>query len=296
MRLALALAAALLLSPAHAQEEYGAKGMYPVYETGGQWLIFDKNHKKPKRGEAEPLALGARMLVVGSQGAEVFTIARTSGTYGGACRKNRPAKLDAALLKGPRDQVGSPIIAVKVPESFTLTGSRATYMALGNEVNEATYARLGKAVKDATVADIKSGAFHFALDDSPNPQLLLSPKPEQIQMKMDFGARVRVRGLGDAFALVETSQVLSTFRRCLRLADDDKLVGPCAPMPHALLAETGQLKFVAYDPGGQGSPLLLAYTPAHPLWGDERWAFSLRSSGPRLFLFDAMDPRCREGF
>ncbi len=82
----------------------------------------------------------------------------------------------------------------------------------------------------------------------------------------------------------------------LRLADDQKLVAECVEMPHALMAETALLKFVAYDPGGRGNPYLLAYTPPPPRWGDERGGFIIRDSGARLILFDAMAPRCREGF
>ena len=75
-----------------------------------------------------------------------------------------------------------------------------------------------------------------------------------------------------------------------------KLIGDCVEMPSDLMAETALLRFVSYDPSGKGSPLLLAYTKDMPLWGHERWGFALRSSGARLFLRDAMDPRCREGF
>ena len=67
-------------------------------------------------------------------------------------------------------------------------------------------------------------------------------------------------------------------------------------MPHDLMAETAQLRFVAYDPSGKGSPFLLAYTRGEPLWGHERWGFQLTAKGPRLFLHDALDPRCRESF
>ena len=48
--------------------------------------------------------------------------------------------------------------------------------------------------------------------------------------------------------------------------------------------------------GGGGNPYVLAFTPEEPLWGHERWGFVVRASGPRLFLTDAMDRRCREGF
>ncbi|MCX5793975.1 MAG: hypothetical protein NTY77_00580 [Elusimicrobia bacterium] len=294
-----ALLTALVLAcaaPGRAQEAYGSKGIYPVYETAGQWVIFDKDPGPTKSRQTSPLDLGTRFLVVGSRGSGLFTVARTSATYGGACRKNRPVKLRAALLRGPRSAVGSPIIGIKVRTDFNIEGSQARYLPLPNEVNEGTYSRLGDPVKSATVSDIKSGAFIFALDDDPNPLLRQDPRPEQIQMKMDFGARLSVRGLTDAFAFVEASQVSATFRRCLRLADGERLVGQCVEMPNKLMAETALLRFLAYDPSGQDSPFLLAYTPNPPLWGEERWGFSLRSTGPKLFLFDAMDPRCREGF
>jgi hypothetical protein len=296
MRAWLAALALVCAAPARAQEAYGAKGIYPVYETAGQWVIFDKDPQPLKAGEAPALGPGTRLLVIGSQGSELFTVARTSATYGGACRKNKPVRLRAALLKGPRGAVGSPIIGIKVKADFRLRGSRARFQTLSNEVDEGTYSRLGDAVKSAVVSDIKDGSFRFSLDETADPRLQQDPKAEQIQMKMDFGARLLVQGLADAFVFVEASQVSATFRRCLRLADGGKLVGTCAEMPDKLMAETALLRFVAYDPSGQGNPFLLAYTPSAPLWGDERWGFSLRGSGPKLFLFDAMDPRCREGF
>jgi hypothetical protein len=296
MRALLAALALACAASARAQEAYGAKGIYPVYETAGQWVIFDKDPRPGQPGQAAPLAPGGRFLVVGSQGSELFTVARTSATYGGACRKNKPVKLRAALLKGPRSAVGTPIIGIKVKEGFSLQGSQARYLALRNEVNEGTYARLGDAVKAAVVSDIKDGGFRFSLDDNPGPLFQQDPKPQQVQMKIDFGARLLVRGLAEAFVFVEGSQVSATFRRCLRLADGERLAAQCVEMPDKLMAETALLRFVAYDPSGQGNPLILAYTPAPPMWGDERWGFSLRSSGPRLVLSDAMDPRCREGF
>jgi hypothetical protein len=293
------LLAALLFfcaAPAAAQEAYGAKGIYPVYETSGQWLIFDKDPRPARTGQSPPLGPGARFLVVGSSGSGLFTVARTSATYGGACRKNKPIKLRAALLRGPRAAVGTPVIGIKVKPEFSLRGSQARFTALRSEVDEGTYSRLGGAVKAAVAADVRSGAFRFALDDNPGAAPPSEVRPDDIQMKMDFGARVRIRGLEDAFALIEGSQVSATFRRCLRLSAADVLLGGCVEMPHALMAETALLRFVEYDPSGDGRPLLLAYTPDAPLWGAERWAFALRAAGPKLVLADAMDPRCREGF
>ena len=136
--IALALSA---WSTAFAQEEYGAKGIYPIYETSGQWVIFDKNSLAEKNQPAQesPLSTGSRFLVVGSQGAQIFTVSRSSAAYGGACKKNQPVKVKTALLKGPRAKVGSPIIGISVPESFTLNRSQAKYVALSNEVGETTY-------------------------------------------------------------------------------------------------------------------------------------------------------------
>ena len=296
MNYMLALLAALCLAPAKAQDEYGAKGIYPVYETSGQWVIFDKSPKKAKPKQASPLSPGSRFLVVGSKGSQLFPVPRSSAAFGGACRKRRPITLRTAILDGPRRAVGAPIIGIRVRPDFSLKGSRAKFIALKNEVNEDVYGRLGGAIKDATIRDVKSGAFRFRPDDSPGPMFLQDPNPDQIQVKIDFAARLQVRGLAEGFVLVAGSQVSSTFRRCLLLADGDKLVADGVEMQHALMAETGLLRFVAYDPGGQGNPLLLAYTPQAPLWGDERWGFALRGTGPRLFLADAMDPRCREGF
>src|SRR5579883_3027334 len=120
---------------------YGAKGIYPVYETAGQWAIFDK---APRRAN-DPLALGRRFLVIGSEGAQVFEIARASATWGGACRGRKPLKLRAALLKGPRRAVGRPIIALGVPPGFSLKNSKAAYHALASQVSDATYAALESA-------------------------------------------------------------------------------------------------------------------------------------------------------
>ena len=103
-------------------------------------------------------------------------------------------------------------------------------------------------------------------------------------------------GLKAPVVLITGAQIGGTYRRCLRLADGDKLIGPCAEMPHDLMAETTQLRFITYDPSGKGSPFLLAYTRGEPLWGHERWGFVLRSSGVRLFLRDALDPSCRAEF
>lgn len=294
--LRLALAALLLCAvprPSRAQDEYGAKGLFPVYDHAGTWLIYDKTSKK---GASSALMPGSRFLIVGSRGADLFSVARTSATYGGACRGRKPLRLRAAILKGPREEVGDPILAIKVPDTFSLKGTRALYSDLPNKVDETVYKALGGALADATVSEAKDGAFRFKLDDEGASAFLADPKPEKILLKIDYAARPRVAGLTAPLVLVTGAQISNSFRRCVRLADGAALVGGCVEMPSDLMAETALLSFVSYDPGGKGSPFLLAYTKEAPLWGHERWGVVLRAAGARLFLRDAMDPRCREGF
>lgn len=285
-----ALAAAALAAGARAQDEYGARGLFPVYSSGNQWLIFDKPPQDRK------LLPGSKFLVVGSAGANLFVVARFSPTYGGVCRNKRPTRLRAALLKGPRGSVGDPVLAIKVSNAFSLKGSLARYEALENAVDEPLYRRLDAALAAAAVEEGKSGAYRFRPDDEGAAAFLADPGPEKVTLKIDFAARPRIAGLSAPTALVTGAQISSAYRRCLRLADGDKLIGACVEMPHDLMAETAQLRFVAYDPGGKGSPFLLAYTHGEPLWGHERWGFVLRREGARLFLHDALDPRCRESF
>lgn len=288
-----ALLLGALLGPARAQDEYGAKGLFPVYDHAGTWLVYDKTSK---RGASSALMPGSRFLIVGSRGADLFSVARASATYGGACRGRKPLRLRAAILKGPRGEVGDPILAIKVPASFSLKGSRAVYAGLPNKVDESVYASLGAALAAAAVSEAKDGAFQFKPDDEGASSFLADPKPEKILLKIDYASRPKVAGLADPLVLVTGAQISNSFRRCLRLADGDKLVGGCVEMPSGLMAETALLSFVSYDPGGKGNPLLLAYTREAPLWGHERWGVVLRATGARLFLRDAMDPRCREGF
>jgi len=287
------LLAAALARPALAQDEYGAKGLFPVYDVGGRWLVYDKTTAP---GGSRALKPGGGFLLIGSEGADLFAVAHASAAYGGACRARKPARLRAAILKGPRKSVGDPILGLKVPEGFTLKGSRAAYKSLPNEVGEPLYQALGAALTAATIEEAKSGAFRFKPDDDGQAAFLADPKPEKVLLKIDYAAKVAVAGLIAPTVLVTGAQISNSFRRCLRLADGDALVGPCVEMTSDLMAETALLRFVSYDPSGKGSPLLLAYTKDAPLWGHERWGFALRAAGARLFLRDAMDPRCREGF
>ncbi|HXT01056.1 MAG TPA: hypothetical protein VN915_10300 [Elusimicrobiota bacterium] len=287
------LLAAALARPASAQDKYGAKGLFPVYDVGGHWLIFDKTTDP---GDSQGLRPGGRFLLIGSDGADLFSVAHASAAYGGACRKKKPARLRAAILKGPRASVGDPILGVKVPAGFSLKGSRAVFTPLSNAVGEPVYQALGAALNAATIEEAKDGAFKFLPGDDAANSFLADPKPEKIGLKIDFASPVKVAGLASPMVLVTGAQISNSFLRCLRLADGDKLIGGCVAMPSDLMAETALLRFVAYDPSGKGGPLVLAYTKDAPLWGHERWGFALRSTGARLFLRDAMDPRCREGF
>ena len=290
---AMLVLAAAAAHPAVAQDQYGAKGLFPVYDVGGHWLIYDKT---TENGGSQALRPGGRFLLIGSDGADLFAVAHSSAAYGGACRHKKPARLRAAILSGPRSSVGDPILALGVPASFSLKGSHAAYKALPNAVGEPLYQALVAALSAAIIEEAKSGSFRFKADDEGASAFLSDPKPEKISLKIDFAASTKVAGLIAPMVLVTAAQISNSFRRCLRLADGDKLIGGCVEMPSDLMAETALLRFVSYDPSGKGSPLLLAYTKDAPLWGHERWGFALRSSGPRLFLRDAMDPRCREGF
>jgi hypothetical protein len=293
-RLRLIVLALLALAPrAFAQDDYGSRGLFPVYQSGNQWVIFDKPRKS---GAVKDLMPGSKFLIVGSEGADLFVVGRTSATYGGACRGKKPLKLRAALLKGPRSAVGDPVMAIKVPDSFQLKGSRARYDALENKVDEPLYALLGSTLTAAALEEGKAGAYRFRSDDEGSAAFLADPRPEKIAMKIDFAAHPVVAGLKAPTALITDAQISSSHRRCLRLADGARVIGRCVEMPHDLMSETAQLRFISYDPGGNGSPFLLAYTKGEPLWGHERWGFVLRGTGARLFLRDAMDPRCREGF
>ncbi|HVA66775.1 MAG TPA: hypothetical protein VNK24_07610 [Elusimicrobiota bacterium] len=287
--LSLACSAALA-----APEPYGAKGIFPVYESGGQWLIFDKS---PGPRESAWLSAPRRYLVIGSDGSGIFWVARDSASYGGACRQSQPLSLRTALLKGPRSLVGHPIIAIHVPLGFSLKGSRAVFRALGNAVSDPAYQNLYPALDAKTVEEIKQGlvSVDFSTAVFDQSSTYSGPKP-QIQTVIDFAAKIPVEGLMNASVLVTESTVGNKTWRCLREADGSNLAGACALMPRKLMAETDLLQFVSYDPSGDGHPFLFAYTKRTPLWGNERWGFSLGPEGPKVFLMDAMDIRCREGF
>ncbi|MBI4059848.1 MAG: hypothetical protein HY403_00305, partial [Elusimicrobia bacterium] len=186
------LAAAAFAPPSHAQDEYGSRGLFPVYQSGDQWLIFDKPRKS---GRLKDLMPGSKFLIIGSRGADLFLVGRASATYGGACRNKKPLKLRAALLKGPRSAVGQPVMAIKVANHFRLKGSRARYDALANAVNEPLYQLLSSTLAAAAIEEAKAGAYRFRPDDEGAAAFLADPKAEKLAMKIDFAAHPPVSGL-----------------------------------------------------------------------------------------------------
>jgi hypothetical protein len=264
--------------PACAQEDYGAKGIFPVYVSAGHWFVYDK---APGAAPTKALSLKSSFLVIAAGGEELLSVAHSSAAYGGLCRERKPSRLRTAVFAPASRSIGAPIVALKAPPGFSLRGHHTASRALPNAVGEALYQSLGPALSAAAVAELPSSG--AAQTDKPF-------------VKIDFAARVPVAGLKAPLVLVTGAQVSSVYRRCLRLADGDTLVGSCLEMPHALMAESQALRFAVYDPGEKGSPLLLAYTEEEPLWGHERWVFSLRSSGAKLVVRDALDARCRESF
>lgn len=269
-------------------------GIFPVYEAGGRWMVVERPKGKRLVGR------GADLLVIGSKGVDRFQAARSTRTYLAACEGARPAPTTAFLLSAasPRSfsRVGAPVIAILLKKGAKVDPSQAAFRALPNQAREAVYRRLEEPLREAILSDLAAGAFRIAADDQEGQLLARNPNPEKLQMKIDFASRVGYRGLPEAFLLVEGAQVSRTYRRCLRLFSGEKPLGACAEMPHQLMAETRGLEFVAYDPGGRGRPFILAYTETEPLWGHERWGFQLTDGGPKLFLRDALDPRCREAF
>ncbi len=287
----------LAAAPTARGADYGDKGIYPVYALGSQWVIFDKAAKSGRR--RKDLRPGNRLLIVGTKGAAPFDVRGSSKTYGGACQGHIPVPLRAALLEGPRPTVGEPVMAIRLPRGFRFQGSRARYAELSNRVGEDLYQRWLPGLRDKLREELASGGLRLRLEDDPGEagrRERLDELAAGMAVKIDAAFRVEIAGLSDAWAFVEGVQILGTYRRCVRLADGNRLIGECAPMPHDLMAETSRLGFLSYDPSGRGRPLLLARTREQPLWGHERWGFALKPSGPEAVLADAMDVRCREAF
>ncbi len=271
-------------------------GIYPVYEAGGRWMLIDRETDKSKRRVRK----GGYFVVIGSRGVEVFRVAKTTRTWIAACEANRSVPRTGYLLTARKaakfKRVGTPIIALRLPAGKSFDTNSAWFYPLKNGVREETYQKLQTSLRSAIVADLQSGAFQIDVSDEKGHAFAAKPEADLVQMKIDFGSKIRYRGLKNAFLLVEGTQISKTYRRCMRLYDGDKPIGHCAEMPHELNVETRQMRFVAYDPNRRGRPYIFAYTKREPLWGHERWGFLLADSGPTLFMRDALDPRCRAGF
>lgn len=267
----------------------GAAGIYPVYDLPQGWLLFDRD------GAPGAIASGSRFVVVGSKATGVFSV-KGKTHVDAACVKGKPGKTAAYVLEGAGQGLGTPIIALRAPRGQALDTRKAKLYKLVDEVTDDTYNALGKPLKDAIIADVKAGSFLFKPDDSLGEHYAGNPDPEKIQLKLDFGSKVRIGGIQRAFVLVEGVNISRSFRRCVRLLSEQEPLGSCSEMPHDLMAETQLLEFVAYDPSGKGQPFVLAYSRQEPLWGHERWGFQLTRRGARRFLMDALDPKCRDRF
>ena len=268
-------------------------GIYAVYETSGRWMLVDRDGKKG-------LKPGSQLVIIGSRGLGQFHIEKPTKTYTTACEGSRPVAKRAWLLTGKDakafKQVGTPVIAILLRPGAAFDSRGARFTALKNEVSEPLYKKLDAALRAADAADLGAGVFQMDLGDEEGHKTASKPDPEKIRLKIDFASRLKLDGLKDGVVLVEGAEYSRSYRRCLRMVDDAAPVGPCVEMPHELMAETAALEFVAYDPARSGRPFLLAFTEKPPLWGDERWGFQTTPEGPKLFLRDALDPRCRDAF
>lgn len=270
-------------------------GIYPVYESGGRWILVE--HPPGRRRTARQ---GTVVLVIGSRGTAPFYLSRSTRSYEIGCRARRPVPKLAYLLSAKSAKnfkdVGTPIIAIKLKKGARYDSSGGGFRALKNAVGDETYKLLERKVRGAIMDDLRGGRFQIKPGDERGHLLARNPNPENIQIKFDFFSKIRYRGMKKASVLVEGAQVSRSYRRCLRLIAGSDPVGDCAEMPHELMVETRQLRFVSYDPARRGRPFLFAYTQGAPLWGHERWGFRITDTGPKLFLRDALDPRCRASF
>lgn len=272
-------------------------GIFPVYEAGGRWMVIER---VPAGSSHRSVTRGTELVVIGSRGVDKFYASRSTRTYLAACENNRPAPTLGYLLKASSaknfKRVGTPVIALPLRKGVRFNPAKAWFYRLANEVREDTYKKLEKTIRGKILEDVASGAYLMDPEDEGGHKFAKDPDPEDILMKIDFGSKIRYRGMSNPFVLVDDVKISRSRRRCVRLFDGDKPVGDCAEMPHELLSETQGLKFVAYDPSRRNRPFVLAFTDKEPLWGHERWGIQLTQKGPKVFLKDALDPKCRAGF
>lgn len=282
-------------APRPTQSPAGSRmpGIFAVYAAGGRWMLVER------QGSAKP-GVGSNFVVIGSQGLGVFRVEKASKTWEAACENGKKVPRRAWLLGGDDakafKRVGTPVIAILLKPGAKFESSRAHFSALKNQAGEPLYQRLEKALKGAVSAELASGEFQMDIGDEEGHRTAANPDPDKIRLKIDFAARLKLAGFQDPVLLVEGAEYSRSYRRCLRLVDGDEVVGSCVEMPHELMAETAALDFVAYDPARSGKPFILAFTEKSPLWGHERWGFQNTPKGPKPFLRDALDPRCRDSF
>ena len=271
-------------------------GIYPVYEADGRWMLIERESSPKSRR----VSIGANVALIGSTGVEVFRVQRSTKTLMAACKNKSPSPTQGYFLTAKSaskfKKVGTPIIAILLPKGRKFDTRQARFYALKNGVKEDTYRRLQAPIREDITAELRAGLFQIDVADDKGQAFARAPEPEQIQMKIDFGSKIRYRGLRDAYLLIDGVQISKTYRRCMRMFDGTKQLGQCAEMPHELNVETQQMNFVAYDPARRGRPYIFAFTEKEPLWGHERWGFQMMDSGPQIFMRDALDPRCRESF
>ncbi|TBR25819.1 hypothetical protein EPO15_01455 [bacterium] len=268
-------------------------GIFAVYEAGGRWMLVERE------GSAKPSA-GTRFVVIGAHGAGEFRADKSSKTWEAACEGGKKVPRRAWLLSGddPKafKRVGTPVIAILLKPGAHFDASRAHFSALTNQAGEPLYQRLENSLRKAVAAELANGEFQMDIGDEEGHRTAANPDPDKIRLKIDFAARLKLAGFESPLLLVEGAEYSRSYRRCLRLVDGDKIVGSCVEMPNELMAETAALNFVAYDPARSGKPFILAFTEKPPLWGHERWGFQNTAKGPKVFLRDALDPRCRDSF
>ncbi len=267
-------------------------GIFAVYEASGRWMLIERDGKR--------LGPNASLIVIGSRGLDSFKIEKATKTYAAACEGSRPAARRAWLLTAADaksfKKVGTPVIALLLKPGARFDAAKARFSVLKNEATEAVYQKVEPVLRAAVAGDLASGAFQMDIGDEDGHRTAAAPDPEKIRLKLDFAARLRLAGLNAPLLVVEGAQYSRSYRRCLRLLDGQNPVGSCVEMPHELMVETAGLEFVAYDPSGSGRPFILAFSPKPPLWGHERWGFQSSDAGLKLFLRDALDPRCRDSF
>lgn len=268
-------------------------GIFAVYSMGTRWMLVERE------GSAKP-AQGSNFVVIGSRGLGEFRVDKATKTWEAACENGKKVPRRGWLLGGGDakafSRVGTPVIAILLKPGARFESSRAQFSALKNQAGEPLYQRLEKSLKAAILSELRSGEFQMELGDEEGHRTAANPDPDKIRLKIDFAARLKLSGFSDPVVIVDGAEYSRSARRCLRLVDGDQVVGPCVEMPHELMAETAALDFVAYDPSRSGKPFVLAFTEKPPLWGHERWGFQNTGKGPRLFLRDALDPRCRDSF